>query len=62
MKKSILKIMIAKAVSIKTIITAIVFCTDCAFLPRNHSYNTPIQTVCINNTIPIETGMYLTAK
>src|SRR5574343_117703 len=60
--KLILKIFIAKAVPIKTIITAIIFCNEGAFLSKNHSNKTPIQTVCINNTIPIETGMYFTAK
>ena len=60
--KSILKILIAKAVPIKTIITEIIFWKDGAFLSKNHSNKTPIHTVCINKTIPIETGMYFTAK
>ena len=60
--KSILKMFIANAVPINTINTEIIFCKEGAFLSKNHSSKTPIQTVCINNTIPIETGMYFTAK
>ncbi|MNY32357.1 hypothetical protein D3C86_1665660 [compost metagenome] len=54
---SVLIRLVANAVPAKTIITAIIFVVEGNFFSRNISSKTPIQTVCISNTIPIDTGM-----
>jgi hypothetical protein len=54
----LLKRFVAKAVPSKTIDTATILILEGNFFSKNISKTTPIQTVCINKTIPIETGMY----
>ena len=56
------KRLVAKAVPNKTITTESILIGDGAFFSINISRNTPIHTVCINKTIPIETGTYFTVK
>ena len=56
------KILVAIMVPISTTITAIIFCIEGTFFSRIISNKTPIQTVCINKTIAIETLIYRTHK
>jgi len=54
--------LVANNVPIRTIITAKLFCFEWAFLSKNHSNKTPIQTDCISIIIAIETSIYFTHK
>ena len=56
------KRLVDNVVPSKTIKTAMIFCNEGALFSKNHSKRTPIQTVCINNTIAIETSIYFTHK
>ena len=54
--------LVANAVPIRTTTTDMIFWAEGIFFSRTISNTTPIQTVCINKIIAMETGMYFTAK